>query len=117
MQFPLSWLGIFTTYMPSSPTNKPEVVPASVRADGSVRKERRIRPGYVNPELAKKYKVPGKRRQEEAKPKDVRKDTKHKKNIYIPPHLRHCQQTQQEQAGEDLARRDVYNKRRKIKVH
>ncbi|KAJ1900935.1 hypothetical protein LPJ66_001143 [Kickxella alabastrina] len=38
-------------------------VPASVRADGTVRKERRIRPGYVQKELAPKYTPPSRRRQ------------------------------------------------------
>ncbi|KAJ1934479.1 hypothetical protein GGF37_006349 [Kickxella alabastrina] len=39
------------------------VIPASVRADGTVRKERRIRPGYVQKELAPKYTPPSQRRQ------------------------------------------------------
>ncbi|KAJ2011199.1 hypothetical protein IWW57_006695 [Coemansia sp. S610] len=38
------------------------VVPASVRADGSVRKERRIRPGYIPQELKPKYTPPSQRR-------------------------------------------------------
>ncbi|KAJ2333344.1 hypothetical protein GGH92_008641 [Coemansia sp. RSA 2673] len=38
------------------------VVPASVRADGSVRKERRIRPGYTPQELVPKYTPPSQRR-------------------------------------------------------
>ncbi|KAJ1863109.1 hypothetical protein LPJ73_000602 [Coemansia sp. RSA 2703] len=48
---------------------KQNVVPSSVRADGSVRKERKIRPGYVQQELVPRYQPPSLRRQQQQQQK------------------------------------------------
>ncbi|CDW73441.1 partner of y14 and mago [Stylonychia lemnae] len=42
------------------------VIPASVRQDGSIRKELRIRPGYVPLEQMKTYQAPHRRREQQA---------------------------------------------------
>ncbi|KAJ2693246.1 hypothetical protein GGH99_001257 [Coemansia sp. RSA 1285] len=90
----------------------PAVVPASVRADGSVRKERKIRPGFVPQELQQRY-VPPARKRIQQTPKDIKADSQQPENNgasqslaprkkqpqtndgqqsaspkYIPPHLR-----------------------------
>jgi hypothetical protein len=41
--------------MNSNDTSKSNVIPASQRADGTWRKEKKIRPGYVNQEEVDKY--------------------------------------------------------------
>ncbi|KAJ2692621.1 hypothetical protein GGH99_001615 [Coemansia sp. RSA 1285] len=92
--------------------NPPAVVPASVRADGSVRKERKIRPGFVQQELQQRY-VPPARKRIQQTPKDIKAGSQQPENNgafqslaprkkqpqtndgqqsaprkYIPPHLR-----------------------------
>ncbi|KAI8326298.1 hypothetical protein GQ54DRAFT_301191 [Martensiomyces pterosporus] len=48
-----------------SSAGEPAVVPASRRADGSMRKERRIRPGYTPQESMPKYMPPSMRRRQQ----------------------------------------------------
>ncbi|KAJ2658820.1 hypothetical protein IWW48_003807 [Coemansia sp. RSA 1200] len=90
----------------------PTVVPASVRADGSVRKERKIRPGFVPQELQQRYVPPARKRIQQTQ-KDLKAGLQQPENNgasqflvprkkqpqsndrqqsapqkYIPPHLR-----------------------------
>ncbi|KAJ2553465.1 hypothetical protein EV175_002928 [Coemansia sp. RSA 1933] len=72
--------------------NASELVPSSVRADGSVRKERRIRPGFVAQEQKQRYVTPARKRQEQpTQPKEVAipvSPPAEPKKKYIPPHRR-----------------------------
>ncbi|KAI9505380.1 hypothetical protein GGI25_004656 [Coemansia spiralis] len=86
------------------PDTKATVVPASVRSDGTMRKERKIRPGYIAQEQQEKYVTPAQRRlkQKQSDNKEERAvektplgeekpiEEKRQKGFakYVPPHKR-----------------------------